>query len=181
MATVAAGPVFRLLGARDIGVTEDYRVAKMPAYNTSLLEGELAWRQHDGGHEDRSNMSFFIAWANRLLHHTPLAPGERRTRRASTRRMADGKSIRFVDVNARLADPSGTLFEGMMVDGLHPSLKGYEVWAEPARPARSARMPPSRSSRTAWSMTHHSSRRVAASRANRTRAAAPSHPAAPDH
>ena len=30
MATVAAGPVFRLLGARDIGVAEDYRVAKMP-------------------------------------------------------------------------------------------------------------------------------------------------------
>jgi lysophospholipase L1-like esterase len=71
MATVAAGPVFRLLGARDIGVTEDYRVAKMPPTNTSLLEGELAWRQHDGGHEDRSNMSFFIAWANRLLHNTP--------------------------------------------------------------------------------------------------------------
>ncbi len=71
MATVAAGPVFRLLGARDLGVTEDYRVAKMPPGNTGLLDGELAWRQHDGGHEDRSNMSFFIAWANRLLHHTP--------------------------------------------------------------------------------------------------------------
>ncbi len=67
MATVAAGPVFRLLGARDTGVMEDYRVAKMPPVNTSLLDGELAWRQHDGGHEDRSNMSFFIAWANRML------------------------------------------------------------------------------------------------------------------
>jgi hypothetical protein len=71
MATVAAGPVFRLLGARDIGVTEDYRVAKMPPHNTSLLDGELAWRQHDGGHEDRSNMSFFIAWANRLRNYMP--------------------------------------------------------------------------------------------------------------
>jgi lysophospholipase L1-like esterase len=71
MATVAAGPVFRLLGARDLGVTEDYRVAKIPPPNTGLLDGELAWRQHDGGHEDRSNMSFFISWASRLLHHTP--------------------------------------------------------------------------------------------------------------
>ena len=42
MATVAAGPVFRLLGARDIGEKEDYRTAKMPPFNTSLLEGELA-------------------------------------------------------------------------------------------------------------------------------------------
>jgi hypothetical protein len=67
MATVAAGPVFRLLGARDLGVKEDYRIAKMPPVNTGLLDGELAWRQHDGGHEDRSNMKYFIAWANRLI------------------------------------------------------------------------------------------------------------------
>jgi pectinesterase len=71
MATVAAGPVFRLLGVRELGVTENYQAAKMPPVNTSLLDGVLAWRQHDGGHEDRSNMSFFIAWANRLLNHTP--------------------------------------------------------------------------------------------------------------
>ena len=71
MATVAAGPVFRLLGARDLGVTEDYRTAKMPPVNTGLLDGELAWRQHDGGHEDRSNMKHFIAWSSPLLKHTP--------------------------------------------------------------------------------------------------------------
>ncbi len=73
MATVAAGPVFRLLGVRDLGVTEDYRIAKMPPVNTGLLDGELAWRQHDGGHEDRSNMKYFIAWANKLIKHTPPA------------------------------------------------------------------------------------------------------------
>jgi len=67
MATVAAGPVFRLLGAMDIGVKDDYRTAKMPGVNTSLLNGELAWRQHDGGHEDRSNMKYFIQWANKMF------------------------------------------------------------------------------------------------------------------
>ena len=71
MATVAAGPVFRLLGAKDLGVTEDYHTAQMPPHNTGLLDGELAWRQHDGGHEDRSNMKYFISWANKLIHHTP--------------------------------------------------------------------------------------------------------------
>jgi hypothetical protein len=73
MATVAAGPVFLLLGVRDIGVTEDYRTAKMPPVNTGLLDGELAWRQHDGGHEDQSNMKYFIAWADKLIHHMPPA------------------------------------------------------------------------------------------------------------
>lgn len=74
MATVAAGPVFRLLGARDIGEKEDYRTAQMPPVNTGLLDGELAWRQHDGGHEDRSNMKHFIAWAStRLKHVLPVS------------------------------------------------------------------------------------------------------------
>jgi lysophospholipase L1-like esterase len=284
MATVAAGPVFRLLGARDIGVPDDYHTAKMPPHDTGLLDGELAWRQHDGGHEDRSNMSFFIGWANRLLHHTPppvpadqpkmradrnshlahqqlLAKarsggidvyfeGDSITRRwgaldypdflahwtkafhgwnagdfgwggdrtenilwrlengeldgvdpkvivllagtnnvgkepgddatvadvtrglkaivdslrkkapaativltaifprsdspvvmptiaainANLAKMADGTSVRFLDVSPRLADGKGVLFEGMMADGLHPSLKGYEVWAGGLRP-----------------------------------------------
>lgn len=73
MAAVAAGPVFRLLGVRDLGEKEDHRTAKMPPVNTGLLDGELAWRQHDGGHEDRSNMKHFIAWANRLIKYTPSA------------------------------------------------------------------------------------------------------------
>ncbi|HEY0454798.1 MAG TPA: acetylxylan esterase [Verrucomicrobiae bacterium] len=69
MATVAAGPVFRLFGVKDIGVEEDYRTAKMPPVGT-LLDGNLAWRQHDGGHEDRSNMKYFIEWANKHLGQT---------------------------------------------------------------------------------------------------------------
>jgi lysophospholipase L1-like esterase len=283
-ATVAAGPVFRLLGAKDLGVTEDYRSAKLPPVDTALLDGALAWRQHDGGHEDRTNMSFFIAWANRLLGYAPPATpadqprmradhnshlahqqllakakadgidlyflGDSITRRwgaldypdflahfrktfhgwnagnfgwggdrtenilwrlengeldgvhpkvvvllagtnnigkeagddekvrdvtrglqaivelcrkkapgativltaifprndsragmpaiarvnANLARMADGKAVRFLDVNAGLADASGTLVEGMMPDGLHPGLEGYEVWAEGLRP-----------------------------------------------
>ena len=70
MAAVAAGPVFRLLGVRDLGDTHDYRVAKMPAVNVGLLDGELAWRQHDGGHEDRSNMKYFIEWASSLMQRS---------------------------------------------------------------------------------------------------------------
>src|SRR5688572_17857002 len=71
MAAVAAGPVFRLLGAKDLGDKSDYREAKMPPVNTGLLDGQLAWRQHDGGHESRSNMKHFIEWANNQLGHTP--------------------------------------------------------------------------------------------------------------
>jgi hypothetical protein len=67
MATVAAGEVYRLLDAKDIGDKTDYRRAKMPPPETDLLDGQLAWRQHTGGHEDRSNMKHFIRWADREL------------------------------------------------------------------------------------------------------------------
>ena len=67
MAAIAAGPVFRLLGARDLGRSDDYMNEKMPPVNTSLLEGQLAWRQHDGGHTDGPNWKYFIPWASQQL------------------------------------------------------------------------------------------------------------------
>lgn len=69
MATVAAGPVFKLLGAKGLGVSNDYKTEKMPPVNTGLLDGQLAWRQHDGGHTDAPNVKYFIAWANKLMHY----------------------------------------------------------------------------------------------------------------
>jgi lysophospholipase L1-like esterase len=74
MAAVAAGPVFKLLGAKDLGTAEDYRTAKMPPVNAGLLDGQLAWRQHDGGHTDGPNWKYFIAWADKFIGH-PSPPG----------------------------------------------------------------------------------------------------------
>jgi lysophospholipase L1-like esterase len=71
MAAIAAQPVFRLLGARDLGRSDDYRTEKMPEVNVSLLDGHLAWRQHDGGHTDGPNWKYFIPWADKFLGHTP--------------------------------------------------------------------------------------------------------------
>ncbi len=64
MAVIAAGAVYKLLGAKDLGVSNDYQKEKMPPVNTGLLEGQLAWRQHDGGHTDAPNMKHFIPWAD---------------------------------------------------------------------------------------------------------------------
>ncbi|HEX5048021.1 MAG TPA: acetylxylan esterase [Gammaproteobacteria bacterium] len=67
MAAIAAQPVFRLLGAKDLGKSDDYRTEKMPAVGVSLTDGALAWRQHDGGHTDGPNWKYFIPWADRQL------------------------------------------------------------------------------------------------------------------
>ncbi|HEY7497793.1 MAG TPA: GDSL-type esterase/lipase family protein [Vicinamibacterales bacterium] len=69
MAAVAAQPVFRLLGAKGLGVSDDYMKEKMPPVNVSLLDGQLAWRQHDGGHTDGPNWKHFIPWADKFLEH----------------------------------------------------------------------------------------------------------------
>jgi (4-O-methyl)-D-glucuronate---lignin esterase len=70
MAAIAAQPVFRLLGAKGLGRSDDYHTEKMPPVNAGLLDGQLAWRQHDGGHTDGPNWKYFIPWADRFLHHT---------------------------------------------------------------------------------------------------------------
>lgn len=67
MAAVAAGAVYRLLGAKELGVAGDYHSAQMPGVNVGFLDGDLAWRQHDGGHTDAPNVKYFIQWADRFL------------------------------------------------------------------------------------------------------------------
>ncbi len=67
MSTIAAGAAFKLLGVKDLGVSNDYLEETMPPYNTDMLDGQLAWRQHDGGHTDWPNMKHFIPWANKML------------------------------------------------------------------------------------------------------------------
>jgi lysophospholipase L1-like esterase len=281
MAAIAAGPVFRLLGAKALPASDDYRTEKMPPVNVGLLDGGLAWRQHDGGHTDGPNWKYFLAWADKSIPHpkSPVAAdqpvartdpnsalaheqllakakaggidiyfeGDSITRRwgatdypdllanwkqnffgwnaadfgwgadrvenilwrlehgeldgvnpkivvllAGTNnlsntgaadvtrglqkvvgvmqskapaativvtaifprndnnmtmmpaieeinrnlaKMADGKRVRFLNVNARLADRDGKLFEGMMnADKLHPALQGYQVWADALKP-----------------------------------------------
>jgi lysophospholipase L1-like esterase len=49
-------------------------------------------------------------------------------------RFADGKKIRFINLNAQLADADGKLFAGMTVDKLHPTLRGYQIWADALKP-----------------------------------------------
>jgi lysophospholipase L1-like esterase len=55
---------------------------------------------------------------------------------ANIERFADGKKVRYLNVNAKLADSDGKLFEGMMNarDKLHPTLQGYQVWADGLKP-----------------------------------------------
>ncbi len=48
--------------------------------------------------------------------------------------MADGKKIRYLNVNDKLADKDGKQFPGMFVDRLHPTVKGYQVWADGLKP-----------------------------------------------
>lgn len=50
-------------------------------------------------------------------------------------KLADGKKIRYLDINARLADQNGKLVDGMMnSDKLHPAIPGYQVWADALKP-----------------------------------------------
>lgn len=71
MAGVLAGPAYRLLGAQDFGTPGDYLTDPMPPVNT-LIGGQLAWRQHDGGHEVTPNWPSFFDWASRYIPAPPL-------------------------------------------------------------------------------------------------------------
>jgi hypothetical protein len=65
LATVAAGPVYRLLGKRDLGTSE------FPPIETPLIDGDLAFRQHAGGHTTGPNWPTFLKFAERYMNAAP--------------------------------------------------------------------------------------------------------------
>ena len=61
MAAAAAGPVYKLLGKRDMGTRE------FPPSETPLVDGDVAFRQHSGGHTPGPNWPTFITFAERYF------------------------------------------------------------------------------------------------------------------
>jgi lysophospholipase L1-like esterase len=63
---------------------------------------------------------------------------------AEIARFADGKTVRYLNINDKLADHDGKLFDGMMNarDKLHPTLEGYQVWADALKPIFTALLGP---------------------------------------
>jgi hypothetical protein len=69
LAAVGAGPVYKLLGGKDLGTAE------LPPVGTALIDGDVAFRQHPGGHTDLPNWPTFLAFADRYMKasHEPNA------------------------------------------------------------------------------------------------------------
>ena len=61
LAEVGAGPVYKLLGKNDLGTTQ------YPAIETALIDGDLGFRQHSGGHTDAPNWPVFLTFAGRYF------------------------------------------------------------------------------------------------------------------
>jgi hypothetical protein len=61
LAAVGAGPVYKLLGAKDLGATQ------FPPIDTAIIEGDLGFRQHTGGHTPGPTWPTFITFASRYF------------------------------------------------------------------------------------------------------------------
>jgi hypothetical protein len=71
LAAVGAGPVYKFLGGKDLGTTE------FPPGETALAGGDVAFRQHGGGHTDLPNWPTFLTFADRYMKF-PREPNPRR-------------------------------------------------------------------------------------------------------
>jgi lysophospholipase L1-like esterase len=57
-------------------------------------------------------------------------------------KLADGHGIRYLNINARLVDGRGVLLPGMTGDGLHLTVKAYQLWADALKPILVERLGP---------------------------------------
>ena len=58
---VYAGPVYELLGKKGLGTSE------YPAQEVAVDSGEIAYRQHSGGHTTGPNWPAFLQYADRYM------------------------------------------------------------------------------------------------------------------
>jgi len=61
LAAAGAGPVYKLLGKKDMGTTE------FPPIETPLIDGDVAFRQHSSGHTPGPNWPVFLTFAERYF------------------------------------------------------------------------------------------------------------------
>ncbi|MBZ5582454.1 MAG: acetylxylan esterase, partial [Acidobacteriia bacterium] len=61
LAGAGAGPVYKLLGKKDLGTAE------FPPIETALVAGDVAFRQHASGHTDGPNWPVFLDWAGKHM------------------------------------------------------------------------------------------------------------------
>jgi hypothetical protein len=61
LAAAGAGPVYRLLGKKDLGTTQ------FPLIETALIDGDVAFRQHSRGHTPGPNWPTFLTFAERYF------------------------------------------------------------------------------------------------------------------
>ena len=78
LGAVGAGPVYRLLGKKDL------RTREFPPMETALIDGDIAFRQHSGGHTAGPNWPTFLTFASRYFNApakagTTNAPGDERS------------------------------------------------------------------------------------------------------
>jgi hypothetical protein len=61
LAAAGAGPVYTLLGKKDLGTTE------FPPIDTTLINGDIGFRQHTGGHTDGPTWPTFLTFADKYI------------------------------------------------------------------------------------------------------------------
>ena len=66
LAAAGAGPVYKLLGKMDLGTAE------FPPIETPLIGGDIAFRQHSGGHTTAPNWPTFLSFASRYIKGPPV-------------------------------------------------------------------------------------------------------------
>ncbi len=65
LAGAGAGPVYKLLGKKDLGTSE------FPEIETTLIDGDVGFRQHSGGHTPGPNWPVFLTFAERYFKGAP--------------------------------------------------------------------------------------------------------------
>ncbi len=67
-------------------------------------------------------------------YNTPAAEAKIPSTNALIARLADGKTVHYLDATSGFTRADGSIITNDFVDGVHPSERGYQMWASTMKP-----------------------------------------------
>jgi lysophospholipase L1-like esterase len=115
--------IVMMIGTNNLAPDGSRNTPEQTIEGYKLLVNEIRQRQPD------AKLLLLAIFPRGQTPDNPYRPHIQQVNQA-IEKLADGQHITFVDINARFLAPDGSLPLDLFPDQLHPSEKGYQIWAD---------------------------------------------------
>jgi len=101
--------------------------------NDDIVEGDRLIVEEFRKHQPQAKVLILGIFPRQAAPDNPFRPTIKEIN-SKLAKIADNKQVFFMDIGDKFLTADGTLTTEIMADGLHPTTKGYQIWADATLP-----------------------------------------------